>query len=425
MKSFLVLFLGLFSTFALAQSNYVRGMNLTQLGDFIYDAAPQGRPKTAAQVAVDQIKALGANHVILNPQAKMFDPRGNDIVPDIPINQRNDERNRYKRLIDYIHRQGMTVGIRPIFFVVGPSGEFPYIETLPDGTKKTWWHGNIQPRDPDRWFESFKQFHDQYLLISRLNKVEEYTIGAELYSMTVGLEDQWREQPYGFPGRWLSLLRYTRSKLPNNTRIMYDINFTDDRVSANGELTAMGGEFERWRYRLVDLAYPQDPEEYEIWQDLVNFWKELDAIGIDMYRSLGSKNEAYSRNYVTLVDQLQLRSDEYASQVDIALAEIQSVTDKLQPMIFKEVGFRSIEMGFIDPFSYETGAGYYNEDHQAAAYEAIFKSFWEPRFEWFQGASFWDVSVSPTRNTGRGDTGFSPIGKKKTVDILKMIYSFR
>lgn len=425
MKKFLVLFLGLFSTMAFAQKLYVRGMNLTQLGEFTYDAAPAGKPKTAAQVAVDQIKALGANHVILNPQARMTDPKGNDLIPDVPINQRNDERNRYKRLIDYIHSQGMTVGLRPIFFVVGPNGEFPYVERQGDGTMKSWWHGNIQPSDPDRWFESFKQFHDQYLLIARLNKVEEYTIGAELYSMTVGLEDQWIEQPYGFPGRWLNFLRYSRSKLSKSTRIMYDINFTDDRVSANGELTAMGGEFERWRYRIVDLANPDNAAEYQIWKDLVDFWNELDAIGIDMYRSLGSNQEVYSSNYVSLVDQLRVRSDEYASQVDITLAEIESITGKTQPMIFKEVGFRSVEKGFIDPFSYETGTGHYNESHQAAAYEALFRSFWEPRFDWFQGASFWDVSVNPSRNRGRGDTGFSPVGKSKTVDVLRMIYNFR
>src|SRR5690606_27532279 len=124
-----------------------------------------------------------------------------------------------------------------------------------------------------------------------LNNVAEYTIGAELYSMTVGIEDQWQEYPFGFPGKWLQLLRYTRSKLKPNTRIMYDINFTDDRASTNGELNALGGELERWRYRLVDLAEPSNPAEREIWQDLVTFWNELDAIGIDIYRSLASKTD--------------------------------------------------------------------------------------------------------------------------------------
>lgn len=410
---------------AIAQDRpLVRGMNLTQLGNFIYDAAPAGKPKTPAQVAVDQMHAIGVTHVVLNPQAKMFDPRGNDLFPDVPNSQRAQERTRYKRLIDYIHSKGMTVGIRPIFFIVKPDGTFPYIENLPNGTSRTWWHGNIQPSDVNRWFESFKQFHDIYILIARLNKVAEYTIGAELYSMTVGLEDQWQENPYGFPGRWLSLLRYTRSKLGKNVRIMYDINFTDDTAVSSGDLTAMGGELERWRYRLVDLANPEDPEEFAVWQDLVNFWSELDAIGIDMYRSLASPTDVLPSNYVELVSHLQIRSDEYASQIDLALAEIESITEKMQYMIFKEVGYRSVNKGFINPFDYETGLGVYREDHQAAAFDALFKSFWEPRFPWFQGASFWDVSVNPTRNTGVGDTGFSPIGKPQTIEVLKKIYSF-
>lgn len=402
----------------------VRGMNLTQLGQFVYDAAAAGAPKTPAQVAVDEIKNLGATHVVLNPIAKMTDPRGSDLIPEVSNAERNTERARYKRLIDYIHSQGMTVGMRPIFFVIKPDGTFPYIETQSDGSAKTWWHGNIQPADVNRWFESFKQFHDIYLLISKLNKVEEYTIGAELYSMTVGIEDQWMEYPYGFPGKWLQLLRYSRSKLGPKVRMMYDINFTDDRASSNGDLTAMGGEFERWRYRLVDLAEPTNPDERAIWMDLVTFWNELDAIGIDMYRSLASKQDIIPQNYESIVSVLKRRSDEYASQVDTALAEIESVTGKMQYMIFKEAGFRSVERGFINPFDYETGQGIYREDHQAAAFEALFQSFWEPRFPWFQGASFWDVSVSPTRNSGRGDTGFSPVGKPQTVSVLRRIFSF-
>lgn len=415
----------LLATLSWSQSRpLVRGMNLTQLGNFIYDAAAPGAPKTPAQIAVDQIKSLGATHVVLNPQAKMTDPRGSDMIPEVPVSERNNERARYKRLIDYIRSQGMTVGIRPIFFVIKPDGTFPYTEAQNDGSVKVWWHGNIQPTDVNRWFESFKLFHDTYLLIGKLNKVEEYTIGAELYSMTVGIEDQWKEHPYGFPGKWLQLLRYAKSKLNPGVRMMYDINFTDDRASSNGDLTAMGGEFERWRYRLVDLANPENPMEREIWMNLVDFWRELDAIGIDMYRSLASKTDIIPVPYKDIVSLLKIRSDEYAGQVDIALAEIQSVTDKEQFMIFKEAGFRSVEKGFINPFDYETGLGVYREDHQAASFDALFQSFWEPRFPWFQGASFWDVSVSPTRNTGVGDTGFSPIGKKMTVEVLRKLFAF-
>lgn len=402
----------------------VRGMNLTQLGSFIYDAAPPNSPKTPAQIAVDHIKSMGATHVVLNPQATMTDPFGSDVIPEVGPRERTSERARYKRLIDYIHSQGMTVGLRPIFFVIHPDGRFPYRERLPDGTYKVWWHGNIQPNDVNRWFDSFKQFHDIYLLIGKLNKVEEYTIGAELYSMTVGIEDQWNEFPFGFPGKWVQLLRYARTKLNSNTRIMYDINFTDDRASTNGDLAALGGELERWRYRLVDLANPADPAERAIWEDLVTFWSELDAIGIDIYRSLASKRDQIPTPYRDLVSFLQIRADEYASQMDITLAEVESITGMTKPAIFKEAGFRSMDNGFINPFDYENGQGVYNEEHQAAAYEAMYLSFWEPRFPWFRGASFWDVSVAPQRNTGRGDTGFSPVGKPLTLRVLKKIFDF-
>ena len=424
MKHILFLALLLFNFTAYASVPMVRGMNLTQLGTFLYDAAVGNAPKTPAQIAVDQIKAMGATHVVLNPTAKMTDPFGSDVIPEFGPSERNAERARYKRLIDYIHSQKMTVGLRPIFFVVHPDGKFPYRERQADGTDKIWWHGNIQPKDVNRWFDSFKQYHDIYLLIARLNKVEEYTIGAELYSMTVGIEDQWNEFPFGFPGKWVQLLRYSRTKLAPGTRIMYDINFTDDKASTSGDLNALGGELERWRYRLVDLAHPTNPAENAIWRDLVTFWNELDAVGIDIYRSLASKRDRIPQNYEALVAFLKVRSDEYASQMDTTLAEIESITGTNKPMIFKEAGFRSMENGFINPFDYENGQGVYNEGHQAAAYEALYLSFWEPRFPWFKGASFWDVSVDPRRNSGRQDTGFSPVGKPQTLKVLKKIFSF-
>jgi hypothetical protein len=59
----------------------------------------------------------------------------------------------------------------------------------------------------------------------------------------------------------------------------------------------------------------------------------------------------------------------------------------------------------------------------AASFDSLFRSFWEPQFTWFQGASFWDVSVSPSRNGGIGDTGFSPVGKPLSTSVLRKIFS--
>lgn len=420
-SAFVAIAIALHATVAAAApvAKPIGGFNLTEDGDsFVYDASTDASQPTQAQLRVLDAKRLGATHIVLNVRATMRGGTVNELTPATPPAERAREAQRMVRLMRYIKAQGMTVGVRPIFFVVGPNGEFPHFELQANGKKKLWWHGNIQPSDPDRWFESFRVYLDQYLLIARAGQTDEFTIGAELYSMTVGIEDQWFAHPHGFPGRWLELLRYVRSKLPT-ARLMYDINFTDDSVTAGG-LRKAGGEIERWRYRLADLANPDDPAQAAIWKDLVAFWTELDAIGIDMYRSLANPGQTLSNDVETLALQLKPRSDSYASQLDTILTEIAIFTGVEKPVIFKEVGFRSVENGMIDPFAY-AGSGVYNEAHQAGAYKALLESFWAPRWPWFGGIFFWDIPINPAKH-GPNDVGFSPVGKPLTENVLKQYF---
>lgn len=413
-KHIVCITMSLFSLHTKANSqSYIRGFNLVESAGYLFDA--NDTTKTAAQNSVDKAKFLGANHIILNLKATMTGPHSNEIIPNTPPADRNAEKQRIARLVKYIKAQGMTVGLRPIFFVVGPHGEFPYNEVQPDGTTKTWWHGNIQPSDPNRWFESFKIYLDLYLPLAAILKVEEFTIGAELYSMTVGIEDQWKDYPYGFPGRWLQLLRYVRAKLPYS-RLMYDINFTDDKVISDG-FGATGGELERWRYRIVDLADRPDPKEKQIWTDLTTFWSELDAIGIDVYRSLASRNQSIPTDDNELINLLKQRTDSFATQMDNILSQISLTLSVDKPVIFKELGFRSVEFGFIDPFSY-AGTGKVNIQHQAAAFIAYFQSYWEPDWSWFKGFNFWEISLDPTKE-GLQDNGFSPVGKPESEKAIR------
>lgn len=417
--AFVALTITFVSTFLISEIGFaatakVKGFNLSESDGFVYDAVTTGTA-TPAMKAVDEAKRLGSNHVTLNVRGKMMGPTSTEVVPMTAPAERSNEARRIARLATYIRSQGMTVGLRPIFFVYGPNGEFPYIEKLANGSSKVWWHGNIQPSDPDRWFESFRTFLDQYIAVARLAKADEFTIGAELYSMTVGIEDQWKNQPYGFPGRWLELLRYVRGKLPT-ARLMYDINFTDDSNSQSG-FARSGGELERWRYRLVDLANPTKPAELKIWKDLVLFWTELDAVGLDMYRSLASSKDVLAKNRADLARQLKTRTDVYATQLDTALLEISLVTNVEKQMILKEVGYRSIEKGFIEPFNYASASGVVNIDHQAAAYDALLASFARSNWSWFQGVVFWDIQVDPSK-TGPKDLGFSPLGKPQTEAVV-------
>jgi hypothetical protein len=198
---------------------------------------------------------------------------------------------------------------------------------------------------------------------------------------------------------------------------MYDINFTDDSITENG-FRKSGGELERWRYRLVDLANPTNEKEKMIWQDLVQFWRELDAIGIDMYRSLSSRHQVLPTDYHALVNFLRQRTDSFATQLDNTINEINDIVGIEKPLIFKEVGYRSVERGFDDPFNYTNEHALLNITHQAVAYEAFLRSFWAARWPWFAGVYFWDVQVDPSRK-GMKDKGFSPIGKDETEAVVK------
>jgi len=407
----------------LASFPQVKGTTLTEMGDYLFDAIEDGGEKTSAQKMVDRAFQAGVRHLVLTPRAIMTHPRSSDLIPMTPPQQRPDERRRMTRLISYIHSKGMTVGIRPIFFVVDENGNTPFVEKLPNGQKKEWWHGNIQPEQPNAWFESFKTYLDLYLPLSAQTGVEEFTLGAELYSMTVGIEDQWKEHPHGFPAQWVRLLNHARTKLPPTTRVMYDINFTDDKVvSDESGIEEFGGEFARWRYRIVDLANRENPDEKEVWRNLVEFWKGLDAIGIDMYRSLATEEQVVSARFNDLIRDLKQASDRYASQIDNALYEIETITKKPQFVVLKEVGFRSVERGYVNPFRYVgEDRGTVSISDQAAAYEALFQSFWMPNWEWFRGIVLWDISINPVLH-GPNDSGFSFLGKTQTEEIVKKYF---
>lgn len=415
MREISLFLLVLFSVYTKAAGLEVRGFNLSQTEKFPYDAAPPGQEKTAAQKTIDKLYDIGVRHIVLNPIAQMKSQTTSFITPVTPAGAaRAQERARYLRLIKYIHEKEMTVGIRPIVLLEADQGD------------RTLWHGNIKPQDPYAWFSSFRSYVDIYVNIARAGMVEEFTIGAELYSMTVGLEDQWPEQPYGFPREWTLLMREIKSKLLN-ARLMYDSNYTDATAGSAG-IGPSGGELERWRYRLVDLKPdPQKPQTITpanraAWEQLRQFWDEIDVFGIDMYRSLIGENEQVPADYDQLVDLLESRTLQYATDIDTKLFEIELATGKSKKAMLKEVGFKSCTGCFRDPFLYDDPRREVNIAHQAAAYQAVFGAFVKPSWPWLLGISFWDAGTDPLRQ-GPRDPGFTPLGKKLTESVIRQGWS--
>jgi hypothetical protein len=404
-----------------AEAQQVRAFTLTQIRGYPYKADSTGRTKTAAQKAVDAIKALGANHVVLTPEAYMADREATLIKPVFMESNLSAERRNYIDLIQYIYSQGMTVGIRPILLVDSKARE----------KDPSVWHGNIRPRDVQAWFDSMRTYLDFYVgVIRAVNRqnliVTEFTVAAELFSMTVGTELLWPEQPYGFPREWTILINDIKDKLKRNSggqvRVMYDINYTD--ASENDDGTgAWGGELERWRYRLVDLGpgsrlYESKAEVRHAWAQLKGLWDSIDVVGIDNYRSLSPKNAAYPDDFDSLIVHLGRLAEQHARDIDNALFDIENAVGYPKQIILKEIGYKSCTGCFSDPFVYDDPRLEVNIMHQAAAYQAIFNAFVKPRWAWFMGVSFWDVSTNPMR-AGSSDPGFSPIGKNLTEEVIR------
>lgn len=393
----------------------VRSFSLSSLGEYKYDAALPGQPPTPAQKAIDYMATLGANHVVLTPEARMDTYTSNDITPVTRPGEVRKEREAYARLINYVHGKGMTVGIRPIILVKENLG----------GAK---WHGNIQPQDPAAWFKSFNIYLATYSGYAAENRAEEFTVAAELYSMTVGLEDQWKANPYGFPYEMTDSIRLVREQFASlapgfKVRIMYDANYTD--LSANSDGTgASGGEFERWRARLVDFKpnpankATMSPANVAGYKAMLDLWNAIDSFGIDMYRSLATRGQPYPEDYPSLVKQLTKRTDSYSQDIDNKLYAIEKATGKPKKVIIKEIGFKSCTGCFIDPFVYDDPRLQPNIPHQAAAYEAFMTSFPKGGFDWLQGVSFWHISANPA-DQGMNNPGFTPRGKPQTEEVIR------
>ena len=134
----------------------------------------------------------------------------------------------------------------------------------------------------------------------------------------------------------------------------------------------------------------------------VGFWEELDYIGLDCYYPL-SKNEnatpeeldANFRNILKKIENIQKKYD--------------------KPLLFTEIGFRSISMPWRQPHAQANGAGY-NGEHQKLCYEIVMKNLVDK--PWCQGLLFWKWP-SDLGNRPPGNTDFSPSDKPAEAAVAE------
>ena len=277
---------------------------------------------------------------------------GNEWVSLVPVWVQQDKYStniyRYytatdesvRHAIDKIHALGMKVLMKP------------YIDPL-DGT----WRAEIEPASWSAWFSSYQSFINHYAAIAEEKDVEMFSIGVE-YNSSESQVNEWRQTIQGIRERYSGLLTYSA-------------NFT----GASG----YGGGYQA-----------------------VQFWNDLDYIGIDAYYVLTDENDP-------LLADLKASWNNHFNGIE-SWREREGYADK--QIIFPEVGYSSYQGDNTEPWNYDYNGKVPDWQEQADCYEALFSEAIER--PWFSGMFFWlwdNPSTDDYITYPHYDVGFTPRGK--------------
>lgn len=215
------------------------------------------------------------------------------------------------------------------------------------------WPGDVEMSSEEDWqqfFEHYYRWMRHYALLAEMHGFDMLCVGVEFAKATVTREKDWRE-----------LIRKLRG--------IYSGPMT---YAAN-----WGEEFEN-----------------------LQFWDELDYIGLDCYYPL-SKNQQPPR------DELDRHFKEVLSMIEASCRKF----DK--PMIFTEIGFRSVEGTWTQPHEADLGRPF-SEECQNICYDVVMENLKGKTF--CEGLLWWKWSCN-LYNRERENTGFTPHNKlaEKTV----------
>jgi hypothetical protein len=212
------------------------------------------------------------------------------------------------------------------------------------------WRGDIVPSDVAAWFDSYRQFINHYAVLSEQHGVEVFVVGSELASMS-GSENyaEWEQAVIEIQSNYSGKLTYSAS--------------------------------------LNEYGY-------------ACMWGWMDYLGFNFYFPL-------SESLDPSVEELMAGWSNYDGRYSPAnwlerIRTWQAYWDK--PVIFTEIGYRSILGTAITPWDFWT-PGIYNGETQAKAYEAAFRVLADEPY--VIGAFWWNWTV--------GDTYRDPVNTEYSI----------
>ena len=140
------------------------------------------------------------------------------------------------------------------------------------------------------------------------------------------------------------------------------------------------------------LTYAENWDSYT----KVDFWDQLDFIGVNAYFPLKGK-ESLS---VSVLKKRWIPTVTVLTQLSDSLK---------RPVVFTEMGYRSIDDPVSRPWDYRQKDVHFNPVAQAIALEALFETF-QPK-SWWAGGFVWKWFPQHSTAGGNGHKGFTPQNK--------------
>jgi hypothetical protein len=217
------------------------------------------------------------------------------------------------------------------------------------------WPGDVEMKneaDWDRFFDNYYRWVRHFALLAEINGFDSYCLGVEFAKATIAKPEEWRKIIQKIRGIYSGPLTY----------------------AAN-----WGTEFEN-----------------------LNFWNELDFIGLNCYYPL-SKNARPSKR-------------ELSKAFKGIIQKVEKVAQKYnKPLVFTEIGFRSVERTWENPHAH-AGNRQFNDANQKLCYEIVFEGI--KNKAWCKGLFWWKWPSYLEHRKGQ-NTGFSPNSKQTEVIISK------
>lgn len=221
------------------------------------------------------------------------------------------------------------------------------------------WRAKMKPSNRAEFFSNYSSMMLHYARLSETYNVELFSVGSELHGISTDPENEsyWREM------------------------------ISQIRNSYNGELT--------YNANTGDTIFDES---------VLPFWDLLDYIGFSMYQPLSN---SYEPTYDEIYQSWRILDKNYVQPMH---------NQYNKPVMFTEIGYRSMDGTAIDPGDYKVKSNV-DVEEQKLLYKVLF-DYWQGKEDYMIGIHLWDWKVDPNPG-GLNDDDYTP-QNKPALDILKL-----